>query len=83
MQLISRHWIITDANSDVQEVRGVGVVGEQPQLAPGEEYTYSSGVILPTDTGTMTGSYQMRSALGEEFDAPIPKFTLIPPHKLH
>jgi len=59
-QLIGRHWVITDANDEVQEVKGVGVVGQQPVLKPGESYTYTSGVVIATDTGTMTGSYQMR-----------------------
>lgn len=82
-QLISRHWIITDGNNEVQEVRGFGVVGQQPHLAPGESYTYQSGVILPTETGTMTGTYQMRGDEGENFDAAIPVFALVPPHRLH
>ena len=82
-QLISRHWIITDDNQKVQEVRGYGVVGEQPFLKPGDTYQYSSGVVLETETGTMTGSYQMQTDDGENFDAEIPTFALVPPHRLH
>lgn len=83
VQLISRRWKITDANGGVQEVAGVGVVGEQPVLAAGEEYTYTSGAVLDTETGTMKGSYQMRTDSDELFDVPIPVFALIPPHRLH
>jgi ApaG protein len=82
-QLISRHWVITDGNNAVQEVKGMGVVGQQPVLEPGASYTYSSGVVLPTETGTMTGTYQMRTPTGDLFDAPIPVFALVPPHLLH
>lgn len=82
-QLVSRHWIITDANDTKQEVQGLGVVGEQPRLEPGEDYTYTSGVILETEIGTMEGSYQMRTDDGEIFDAPIPVFALVPPHAVH
>lgn len=82
-QLISRHWIITDAEEAVQEVKGLGVIGQQPTIAPGQKYTYSSGVVLATDTGTMTGSYQMQGTDGELFEAAIPTFALIPPNKLH
>lgn len=83
-QLISRHWIITDANNEVQEVKGMGVIGQQPLLTPGESYTYTSGVILATDTGTMTGSYQMQTPdNGMAFDAQIPEFSLVIPQKLH
>lgn len=82
-QLISRHWVITDGNNAVQEVKGMGVVGQQPTLEPGASYTYSSGVVLPTETGTMTGTYQMRTTTGDAFDAPIPVFALVPPHLLH
>lgn len=83
VQLISRHWRITDADSRLQEVRGLGVVGEQPMLTPGQSYTYTSGVILETETGIMEGSYQMRSESGTEFDATIPTFALVPPHAIH
>lgn len=82
-QLISRHWRITDAKDKLQEVKGLGVVGEQPLLAPGESYTYTSGVILETETGMMEGSYQMRRDDGSTFDAPIPMFALVPPHAIH
>lgn len=82
-QLISRHWIITDGNNAVQEVKGLGVIGEQPRLEPGARYTYTSGVVLATETGTMTGSYQMRTDQGDTFEAPIPAFALVPPHRLH
>lgn len=82
-QLVSRHWVITDGNDEVQEVKGMGVVGEQPYLEPGESYTYSSGAVLTTDTGTMTGSYQMKSASGETFEAQIPTFALVQPSKLN
>jgi ApaG protein len=82
-QLISRHWIITDSNRHVQEVRGTGVVGEQPTLRPGESYEYSSGTVLATQVGTMAGSYRMRAEDGTEFDAPIPQFVLSVPRVLH
>ena len=82
-QLISRHWRITDANEKLQEVQGMGVVGEQPHLKPGESYTYTSGVILETETGIMEGTYHMRTEDGVMFDAPIPAFALVPPHAVH
>lgn len=82
-QLISRHWIITDADRQVQEVRGLGVVGEQPLLAPGESYEYTSGTAIATPVGTMRGSYQMVAADGTRFDAAIPEFTLAVPRVLH
>jgi len=82
-KLLSRHWIITDAVDAIQEVQGIGVVGEQPRLEPGEEYTYTSGVVLETETGTMKGSYQMQCDSGEQFDAEIPTFALVPPHAVH
>ncbi len=82
-QLISRHWIITDANGKVQEVRGEGVVGEQPRLAPGESFEYTSGAVLETGLGTMRGSYRMRTDDGTAFDAPIDPFTLSIPRTLH
>ena len=82
-KLISRHWIITDANQDVQEVRGQGVVGEQPVLQPKQSFEYSSGTVLATQVGTMSGSYQMVAEDGTEFDAPIPKFVLSVPRVLH
>jgi ApaG protein len=82
-QLISRHWIITDAANQVQEVRGLGVIGEQPVLRPGESFEYSSGSSLPTAVGTMRGSYQMVAEDGTQFDAEIPSFTLSVPRVLH
>jgi len=82
-QLISRHWIITDANGKVQEVSGDGVVGEQPRLEPGEEFRYSSGAVLETPVGAMQGLYRMRADNGVRFDAPIAPFTLAVPGLLH
>lgn len=82
-QLISRHWRITDANEKLQEVQGLGVVGEQPHIKPGESYTYTSGVILETETGLMEGTYHMRAEDGVMFDAAIPTFALVPPHAVH
>jgi ApaG protein len=82
-QLVSRHWIITDANSQVQEVRGLGVVGEQPTLRPNESFQYTSGTAIATPVGTMRGSYQMIAEDGRQFDAPIPEFTLSMPRVLH
>lgn len=82
-QLLSRHWVITDANNKVQEVRGDGVVGEQPHLKPGESYRYTSGTMLETPVGTMRGSYQMIADDGVEFDAEVPQFTLSMPRTLH
>jgi ApaG protein len=82
-QLISRHWIITDAQGLVQEVRGLGVVGAQPLLEPGQSFEYSSGTAIATAVGTMKGAYQMVAADGTHFDAPIPEFTLSVPRVLH
>ncbi|MDZ4098340.1 MAG: Co2+/Mg2+ efflux protein ApaG [Methylophilaceae bacterium] len=82
-QLISRHWIITDASNSVQEVRGLGVVGEQPLLKPGEQFEYTSGTVLATPVGTMRGSYHMTAEDGEQFDAEIAPFTLAMPRVLH
>jgi len=82
-QLISRHWIITDARNQVQEVRGLGVVGSQPLLKPGENFEYTSGTALVTPMGTMRGSYQMVAEDGTQFDAAIPEFTLSVPRVLH
>ena len=82
-QLISRHWIITDANNHVQEVRGLGVVGEQPTLAPAQSFEYTSGTAIATPVGTMRGTYQMVGDDGSEFEAPIPEFTLSIPRILH
>ena len=82
-QLISRHWIITDANEQTQEVRGLGVVGEQPLLKPEESFEYTSGTAIATGVGTMRGSYQMVAEDGHQFDASIPAFTLSIPRVLH
>ena len=82
-QLISRHWVITDAESRVQEVRGLGVVGEQPFLKPNESFEYTSGTAIATQVGTMSGSYQMVAEDGVSFDAPILEFTLSIPRVLH
>jgi ApaG protein len=82
-QLISRHWIITDSQGLVQEVRGLGVVGLQPVLRPGERHEYSSGTAIATPVGTMRGSYQMVAEDGTRFEAPIPEFTLSVPRVLH
>ena len=82
-QLISRHWIITDANGKVQEVNGDGVVGEQPYLKPGEEFRYSSGAVLETPVGAMQGIYRMEAEGGVSFDAPIAPFTLAVPGLLN
>lgn len=81
--LMSRHWIITDANGKVQEVNGDGVVGEQPHLQPGERFRYSSGAVLETPVGAMHGLYRMETDTGSSFDAPIEPFTLAVPGLLH
>jgi len=81
--LLSRHWVITDANGKVQEVSGDGVVGEQPHLNPGERFRYSSGAVLETPVGAMQGLYRMETDTGASFDAPIAAFTLAVPGLLH
>lgn len=83
VQLLSRHWIITDATGQVEEVRGPGVVGEQPVIEPGEAYQYTSGCPLPTPFGSMEGRYQMRTGNGERFDAAIARFSLREPGAIH
>jgi len=83
VQLLSRHWVITDANNHVQEVKGKGVVGEQPVIKPGQSFEYTSGTVLATQVGTMTGSYQMQVVDGGEFSVPIPQFVLSVPRVLH
>ena len=83
VQLLSRHWIITDGDNQVQEVRGQGVVGEQPVIKPGQSFGYTSGTVLSTPVGTMTGSYQMMTEDGTKFEAPIPRFVLSVPRVLH
>jgi ApaG protein len=82
-KLLSRHWVITDSNEKVQEVRGEGVVGEQPHLQPGESFQYTSGTMIGTPVGSMQGSYQMVADDGVEFEAEIPPFTLSVPRTLH
>ena len=82
-KLVSRHWVITDANRHVQEVRGQGVVGEQPKLNPGQSFEYTSGTVLSTQVGTMSGSYQMVAEDGTQFEALIPQFVLSVPRVLH
>jgi ApaG protein len=82
-RLLTRHWVITDANGRIQEVRGEGVVGEQPHLKPGQGFRYSSGAVLETPVGSMHGSYQMLADDGAHFDAPIPAFRLAKPGMLH
>lgn len=81
VQLINRHWRITDALGRIQEVRGAGVVGEQPVLNPGESFEYTSGTPLPTPSGIMAGSYEMRTDDGERFDVVVPAFSLDSPHQ--
>lgn len=82
-RLLTRHWVITDGEERVQEVHGEGVVGEQPHIAPGQTFRYTSGAVLETEVGTMSGSYQMIGEDGIHFDADIPAFTLAVPHALH
>ena len=82
-KLISRHWVITDANNHVQEVRGQGVVGEQPLLKPSQSFEYTSGTVLTTQVGTMRGSYRMQTDDGSEFEVEIPQFVLSVPRVLH
>ncbi len=82
-QLLSRHWIITDGNGKTQEVRGSGVVGEQPVIDADDEYSYSSGTLMATAVGSMQGSFTMRTEEGEEFEAPIAPFSLAVPGALH
>ncbi len=82
-RLISRHWVITDTDNKVQEVRGRGVIGEQPLIKPGESFEYTSGTAIATPVGTMRGSYQMTAEDGTEFEAAIEPFTLAMPRVLH
>ncbi len=82
-QLLRRHWVITDGNGKSEEVRGDGVVGEQPWLRPGDDYEYTSGAVLETAQGVMRGSYSMLADDGTEFDAPIAPFVLSVPRTLH
>lgn len=82
-KLLNRHWVITDSNHKIQEVRGEGVIGEQPHLQPGEQFVYTSGTMLETSVGTMRGSYQMKADDGITFDAEIDEFVLSLPRVLH
>ena len=82
-QLVSRRWLITDANHRVEEIRGIGVIGQQPTLQPGESFEYTSGCPLATPVGTMKGEYKMVAVDGTVFEAPIPEFTLSVPRVLH
>ncbi|MFZ5757250.1 MAG: Co2+/Mg2+ efflux protein ApaG [Pseudomonadota bacterium] len=82
-RLLTRHWVITNGDQQIQEVRGEGVVGEHPHLGPGQSFSYSSGAVLTTPVGSMHGSYQMLADDGTHFDAPIAPFTLAMPHILH
>ena len=82
-RLLTRHWVITDANGKVEEVYGEGVVGEQPWMRPGDDYEYTSGAVLETAVGTMHGCYQMMADDGTRFEAAIPSFTLSIPRTLH
>lgn len=82
-RLVSRHWVITDSDNQVQEVRGVGVVGEQPLLQPQESFEYTSGAAIATPVGVMRGTYRMMADDGTSFDAPVPQFTLSMPRVLH
>lgn len=82
-KLLTRHWLITDANGKIQEVRGDGVIGEQPYLKPGESFRYTSGAMIATPVGTMQGEYTMRTDEGDHFNAMIPRFTLSIPRTLH
>jgi ApaG protein len=83
VQLMTRHWVITDGDNHVEDVRGPGVVGEQPVLRPGESYAYTSGCQLPTPSGTMEGTYEMVTRAGDRFDARVAPFTLSEPHTVH
>lgn len=83
VKLLSRHWIITDDNDQIEEVRGEGVVGLQPLIEPGQKFVYTSGAVLTTEFGTMQGSYSMARPDGSRFDADIPAFLLSRPHSVH
>ncbi len=83
VKLLARHWVITDANQHIQAVNGKGVVGEQPVINPGQHFEYTSGTVLATQVGTMSGSYEMALDDGTEFTVPVPQFVLSVPRVLH
>lgn len=83
VKLLNRHWRIIDDNNKTEEVIGAGVVGQQPEIAPGKTFQYTSGAVLATEFGTMQGNYEMQSAAGEKFRANIPPFLLARPHRVH
>ena len=83
VQLLNRHWVITDQNNKVEEVKGKGVVGQQPFIKPGESYQYSSGTVINCNIGDMQGRYTMQASNGENFEAEIPLFVLATPNMLH
>lgn len=83
VKLLNRHWRIIDDNNKTEEVIGAGVVGQQPEIAPGKTFQYTSGAVLATEFGTMQGNYEMQSAAGEKFRATIPPFLLARPHRVH
>jgi ApaG protein len=83
VKLLNRHWIITHGDGRIEEVQGEGVVGEKPRLEPGQSYTYSSGAMIPTSTGSMSGSYEFITDARETFRAAIPEFVLAAPESLH
>lgn len=83
VKLLNRHWQIVDDNNKTEEVRGPGVVGQQPEIPPGKTFQYTSGTVLETEFGTMQGSYEMQSAAGEKFRAAVPPFLLARPHTVH
>lgn len=82
-QLLNRHWIITDGQGEIEEVKGPGIIGQQPWLKPGEGFRYSSGAVLKTPVGSMQGSYEFQTDDGERVDVPIPIFSLLVPNALH
>ena len=83
VQLLNRHWIITHGNGYIEEVKGEGVIGQQPRLEPGESFTYSSGALIPTRNGSMAGSYEFATDDGQRFRVTIPEFVLATPESLH
>lgn len=83
VKLLNRHWHITDDNEKVEEVRGAGVIGQQPEILPGQSFHYTSGAVIETQFGSMQGDYEMQSASGEKFKAQIPPFLLAPPLAVH